>query len=84
MTPVCSFPAAAPDSFSSHSTVRRCRGIAGQVVRAGENHGGLLLFRRTVRSSDYGHQARLLTEFWADSGHAWDWINRIVYLPKSP
>jgi hypothetical protein len=44
----------------------------------------LVLFRRTVRSTDYGHQARLLTGFWDDEGHAWDWINRIVYLPKSP
>lgn len=56
---------------------------AGQVLRSGENHGGLVLFRRTVRSTDYGHQARLLTGFWRDEGHAWDWLNRIVYLPKS-
>ena len=57
---------------------------AGQVLRAGQNHGGLVLFRRAVRSSDYGHQARLLTDFWIDEGHAWDWLNRVVYLPKSP
>lgn len=57
---------------------------AGQVLRAGENHGGLVLFRRAVRSTDYGHQARLLTDFWAHEGHAWDWLNRIVYLPKAP
>jgi len=57
---------------------------AGQVLRAGQNHGGLVLFRRTVRSTDYGHhQARLLTEFWADEGRAWDWLNRVVYLPKA-
>jgi hypothetical protein len=57
---------------------------AGQVVRAGESHGGLVLFRRTVRSTDYGYQSRLLTGFWVDEGHAWDWLNRIVYLPKAP
>ncbi len=57
---------------------------AGQVLRAGESHGGLVLFRRSVRSIDYGHQARLLTSFWADEGDAWNWLNRIVYLPKSP
>jgi hypothetical protein len=56
---------------------------AGQVLRAGEDHGGLVLFRRFVRSTDYGRQARLLTDFWAHEGHAWDWLNRIVYLPKS-
>lgn len=56
---------------------------AGQVVRAGEDHGGLVLFRRSVRSTDYGHQARLLTAFWTRDGHAWDWTNRVVYLPKS-
>lgn len=55
---------------------------AGQVLRAGEDHGGLVLFRRTVRSTDYGHQARVLTEFWISEGHTWDWLNRIVYLPK--
>ena len=57
---------------------------AGQVLRAGENHGGLVLFRRSVRSTAYGDQARLLTGFWAHEGQAWDWRNRIVYLPKSP
>ena len=57
---------------------------AGQVLRAGENHGGLVLVRRTVRSTAYGDQARLLTDFWVHEGHAWDWVNRIVYLPKSP
>jgi hypothetical protein len=57
---------------------------AGQVLRAGENHGGLMLFRRTVRSTDYGAQARLLTGFWTDEGRKWEWLNRIVYLPKTP
>jgi hypothetical protein len=57
---------------------------AGQVFRAGENHGGLVLFRRAVRNTDYGQQSRLLTAFWGDEGHGWDWTNRIVYLPKSP
>jgi hypothetical protein len=57
---------------------------AGQVLRAGENHGGLVLFRRTVRSTDYGEQARLLTRFWTGGGQKWDWRNRIVYLPASP
>lgn len=57
---------------------------AGQLLRAGHDHGGLILFRRTVRSTDYGQQARLLTRFWCQEGGAWDWRNRIVYLPKSP
>ena len=57
---------------------------AGQVIRSGESHGGLILFRRTVRTTNYGQQAQLLREFWAHEGHVWDWLNRIVYLPKSP
>lgn len=57
---------------------------AGQLLRAGDSHGGLILFRRAVRSTNYGEQARLLTEWWFSEGRAWDWINRIVYLPKSP
>lgn len=57
---------------------------AGQVLRAGDNHGGLVLFRRLVRSTDYRHQSRLLTGFWTGEGHSWDWLNRIVYLPGSP
>jgi hypothetical protein len=57
---------------------------AGQVLRAGGDHGGLVLFRRTVRSTAYGDQGRLLTGFWTEEGRAWDWVNRIVYLPKSP
>jgi hypothetical protein len=57
---------------------------AGRVIRAGERHGGLILFRRSVRSTNYGQQARLLTDFWTIEGHAWDWLNRVVYLPTSP
>jgi hypothetical protein len=57
---------------------------AGQLLRGGHDHAGLILFRRTVRSIDYGHQARLLTRFWTQEGSAWDWQNRIVYLPRSP
>ncbi len=56
---------------------------AGQVLRAGDNHGGLVLFRRAVRTTDDGYQARLLTDFWVQENSAWDWLNRIVYLPKS-
>lgn len=57
---------------------------AGQALRAGDDHGGLILFRRSVRSTDYGEQARLVTDFWTGAGRAWDWTNRIVYLPKAP
>ena len=57
---------------------------AGQLLRAGQDHAGLILFRGTVRSSDYGHESRLLTGFWQNEGRDWDWPNRIVYLPKSP
>ena len=57
---------------------------AGQLLRGGQDHAGLLLFRATVRSSDYGYQSRLLTSFWQNAGATWDWQNRIVYLPKSP
>ena len=57
---------------------------AGQLLRAGQDHAGLILFRGTVRGSDYGHQSRSLTGFWQDEGGDWDWQNRIVYLPKSP
>jgi hypothetical protein len=57
---------------------------AGQVVRAGESHGGVILFRRSVRSIDYGGQARLVTDFWLRDARGWDWTNRTVYLPKSP
>jgi hypothetical protein len=57
---------------------------AGQVLRAGGDHGGLILFRRTVRSTNYGEQARLVTDFWFSEGVSCDWTNRIVYLPKAP
>ena len=57
---------------------------AGQLIRAGQDNGGLILFRGGVRGSDYGYQSRLLTHFWEKEGGGWDWQNRIVYLPKSP
>ena len=45
---------------------------------------GAFLAGLIISESDYGLQARLLTGFWREEGAAWDWINRIVYLPKSP
>ena len=57
---------------------------AGQLLRTGADHGGFVLFRRSVRSTDYGHQARLLVTFWVDHGCDWDWSNRVAYLPKAP
>jgi hypothetical protein len=57
---------------------------AGQLIRSGQDHAGILLFRGMVRSTDYGYQSRLLTRFWEADGKSWDWQNRIVYLPKSP
>ena len=56
---------------------------AGQLVRAGQDFAGLILFRRTVASTDYGRQARLLIDLWQEAA-AWDWTNRTIYLPKSP
>jgi hypothetical protein len=56
---------------------------AGQLLRAGQDHAGVILFRGSVRSADYGHQARLLTGFWAQEGKDWDWRSMLVYLPKS-
>ena len=56
---------------------------AGQLIRTGQDHAGLILFRRTVRGTDHGRQARLVTSLWEEAFH-WDWTNRIVYLPKSP
>jgi hypothetical protein len=44
----------------------------------------LLLFRCSVRSTNYGEQAHLLTEFWFNDRRVWDWMNRVIYLPKSP
>jgi hypothetical protein len=57
---------------------------AGQLLRAGQDHAGVILFRGRVRGGDYGYQSRLLTTFWQSGGSAWDWQNRVVYLPKSP
>lgn len=57
---------------------------AGQLLRSGQHHAGVILFRGTVRTVDYGYQSRLLTGFWQNESSAWDWQNRIVYLPKSP
>src|SRR5438477_55514 len=44
---------------------------AGQLIRSGQEHAGIILFRGMVRSSDYGYQGRLLTGFWNEQGSAW-------------
>ena len=53
---------------------------ASTLTREGLGHSGVILFRRSVVSIDYGKQARLLTEMWR-VGRIWDWSDRIEYLP---
>jgi hypothetical protein len=52
---------------------------AGQVVRAGESHGGLILFRRTVRSTNYGRASatRLRVLVHSRPGLGLDESNRV-------
>jgi hypothetical protein len=56
----------------------------GQLLRAGHDHAGLILFRGNIHSADYGCQSHLLTSSWQQDGRSWDWQNRIVHLPESP
>ncbi len=55
---------------------------AGQLTRSGGGHAGVILFRRSVSPMDYGRQSRLMVEFWIEAS-AWDWSDRIEYLPRS-
>jgi hypothetical protein len=55
---------------------------AGRLTREGLGSAGVILFRRSVPAVAYGRQARLLVNFWREA-HAWDWADRIVYLPAS-
>lgn len=55
---------------------------AGQLTRSGGGHAGVVLFRRSVSPMDYGRQSRLMVEFWNEAS-AWDWSDRIEYLPRS-
>lgn len=57
---------------------------AGQVLRAGESHGGLILFRGTVRGTNYGDQARLLTEFWLETSVPIWQVRFDFALPAAP
>ncbi len=54
---------------------------AGALTREGLGHAGVILFRRPVSAVAYGKQARLLVNFWRES-EAWDWADRIEYLPS--
>lgn len=54
---------------------------AGILTREGLGHAGVILFRRVVSTVAYGRQARLLIELWREA-HAWDWADRIEYLPR--
>ena len=54
---------------------------AGQLTREGAGHSGVILFRRSVSQMDYGKQSRLLVGFWREAA-AWDWADRIEYLPS--
>lgn len=55
---------------------------AGQLTKTGDGHAGVILFRRSVPRTAFGHQARLLTGFWLEAA-GWDWADRVVYLPTS-
>jgi hypothetical protein len=54
---------------------------AGTLTRRGVGHAGVILFRRSVSSTAYGQQARLLLGFWEAAGR-WDWHDRVDYLPR--
>jgi hypothetical protein len=53
---------------------------AAKATREGLGHAGIVLFRRTVSVVAYGHQARLLVQFWREAHH-WNWADRVQYLP---
>ncbi|MGI8605103.1 MAG: hypothetical protein ACR2OZ_19195 [Verrucomicrobiales bacterium] len=53
---------------------------AGKLTLEGSGHGGIILFRRSLASTVYGKQARLLVDIWADA-REWDWADRIEYVP---
>ena len=55
---------------------------AGNLTREGLGHAGVILFRRSVPQVAFGKQARLLVDFWGEAS-AWDWADRIEYLPRS-
>ena len=54
---------------------------AGTLTREGLGHAGVILFRRSVGTTAYGKQARLLIKLWKE-GRNWDWADRIEYLPR--
>ncbi len=54
---------------------------AGTLTREGVGHAGVTLFRRSVPTTAYGKQARLLVNLWAEA-KGWDWADRIEYLPR--
>ena len=54
---------------------------AGTLTREGVGHAGVILFRRSVPTTAYGKQARLLVNLWAEA-KGWDWADRIEYLPR--
>lgn len=54
---------------------------AGTLTREGVGHAGIILFRRSVPTTAYGKQARLLVNLWQEA-EDWDWADRIEYLPR--
>ena len=54
---------------------------ADTLAREGVGHAGVILFRRSVGTTAYGKQARLLVNLW-NEGKNWDWADRIEYLPR--
>ncbi|MFN0128574.1 MAG: DUF5615 family PIN-like protein [Verrucomicrobiales bacterium] len=55
---------------------------AGTLSREGLGHAGVILFRRSVPTTAYGKQARLLVNLWEEAKD-WDWAHRIEYLPRA-
>src|SRR5439155_22329198 len=53
---------------------------AGTLTREGVGHAGLILFRRSVPTTAYGKQARLMVNLLREAAD-WDWDDRIEYLP---
>jgi hypothetical protein len=54
---------------------------AGALTREAVGHAGVILFRRSVPTTAYGTQARLLVTLWGEARN-WEWADRIEYLPR--
>jgi hypothetical protein len=58
--------------------------LLAEMALLGQSHGGVIFVDdATIASSDIGSLVKAVLTLW-EQCHAWDWMNRVLFLRRAP